>query len=255
MSKAIVLEAIWKVPLLRLRALPAACSLDAMQELTDETFEEQVLGAERPSSSISGRRGAAPARRWSRCSRDLAESTRRRRLREDEHRREPRDRIALRRARDPDGDPLRRRRGAGDVVGARSRSQYERAWAPGSASVAELGDLSQSAAAASGATPPVSSAAKPDSRVDEAVEDVDEQVHEHDRDADEKTTPMITGRSRPGAHGTSTWPIPGSWKTVSMKIAPPNASADVHPEHRHDRQQGVPQHVLAHHRTLRRPSR
>ena len=44
MSRAIVLEAIWKVPLLRLAALRGA----AVREVTDATFEAEVLAAAGP---------------------------------------------------------------------------------------------------------------------------------------------------------------------------------------------------------------
>ena len=49
MSKSIVLEAIWKVPALRLRALTnRLVAWRPMREITDETFEAEVLQAARP---------------------------------------------------------------------------------------------------------------------------------------------------------------------------------------------------------------
>ena len=54
MSKAIVLEAVWAVPLLR-----CAGSLRRVRSVTDDTFDTEVLGAASRSSSTSGRRGAA----------------------------------------------------------------------------------------------------------------------------------------------------------------------------------------------------
>ena len=43
-----------------------------MREVTDATFADEVLAAERPSSSTSGRRGAGRAKRSSRRSRSCA---------------------------------------------------------------------------------------------------------------------------------------------------------------------------------------
>ncbi len=51
MSSAIVLEAIWKVPALRLpprSAVRVPTTLREMREVTDATFEQDVLGADRP---------------------------------------------------------------------------------------------------------------------------------------------------------------------------------------------------------------
>jgi hypothetical protein len=69
------------------------------------------------------------------------------------------------------------------------------------------------------------------------------------------TTPWIIGRSKLPSACTASRPRPGRPKIVSVKMAPPSCDADVHPEHRHDRQQRVAEHVAAHHLLLRRSLR
>ena len=115
MNGAIVLEAIWKVPLLRLRALAGPpVTWPAVRDVTDASFERgrapgrqagrrRLLGA-----VVRAVPGGPPDPRAAR------RRDRQGRVREARHRREPRQRVALRRALDPDGDPVRRRRGAGD---------------------------------------------------------------------------------------------------------------------------------------------
>ena len=75
MSKSIFLEAVWKVPALRPERSPDGYK-SAMDEVTDETFQHEVLDAASRSSSTSGRRGAGRAGPSSRSSRRSPPSTR-----------------------------------------------------------------------------------------------------------------------------------------------------------------------------------
>ena len=92
----------------------AVCSLESMRDVTDASFEPDVLAGGAPGrrrllgalvrALQGGHEGARGARRRDRPDR----------VREARHRREPGRRVALRRALDPDGDPLRRRRAERD---------------------------------------------------------------------------------------------------------------------------------------------
>ena len=132
MSRAIVAEAAWKVPLLR-----AACAARApvtwtrMREVTDASFEAGRPARERArSSSTSGRPGAGPAARSTPVLEQLERETEALafvKLDIDEN---PRERIALRRALDPDRDPVRGRRARRDARRRAARRDFRRAFEP-----------------------------------------------------------------------------------------------------------------------------
>ena len=151
MSKAIVLEAIWKVPALRLRALrqPSLRAMSgawhrtastgrwtrvacrSMREITDETFEAEVLQADRPVVIDFWAPWCGPCKAVEPILADLAEThagTRRFvKLNIDEN---PvvasrYGVLAIPTAILFEGGEARE-----TVVGARSRSHYEEAWAP-----------------------------------------------------------------------------------------------------------------------------
>ena len=66
------------------------------------------------------------------------------------------------------------------------------------------------------------------------------------------TTPWIIGRSKFSRLWTASRPSPGRPKIVLGEDRAAERDADVHAEHRHDRQQRVAEHVAAHHLRLGR---
>ena len=117
MSRAIVLEAVWKVPALRLAPRwrggsdRGARRSDVRRRDRGRAGRRRLLGAVVPAVPCDR---ADPRRAPERVAGRAAQ-----------HRRAPRDRGALRGALDPDGDALRRRRAARTVVGVRPRAHFE----------------------------------------------------------------------------------------------------------------------------------
>ena len=127
MSRKIVLEAIWKVPALR---LAAARGTLGHEEVTDETSSRRSSAPMCRSSSTSGRPGAGRAGRSTRSSRTSNASMPAAPLRQAEHRRELRHVARYKVLSIPTAILFADGEAQETVIGARPRSHFERAWEP-----------------------------------------------------------------------------------------------------------------------------
>jgi hypothetical protein len=70
---------------------------------------------------------------------------------------------------------------------------------------------------------------EPDPRVEERVEDVDDEVREDDERRRDQVITAIVLRSCPPTAWTVSWPMPGRLKIDSVMIAPPSSAARSRP--------------------------